>query len=345
LNTPGSSPGLLISTLGERGLIARIRERLPAPPPHLVIGVGDDAAVAVPDRGTLQILTTDVLVEGIHFDWRFSTPADVGQKALAVNLSDVAAMGGTPRLALLSLVLPERCTLQQFDGLIDGVLDMAGASGVALAGGNISRSPGPLIVDVTIAGSVRPRKLLTRGGGRPGDALYLTGTIGGAAAGLGWLRAHEAEPGGARADGAIMECVARYRKPEPRTRVGSLLGRTRTATACIDLSDGLADGVRQLAEASGTGARIEAALLPIQAGARAWYLGLGQDPVLASVAGGEDYELLFAVCPRRRSRLRAVSRLSRGVPLTQIGELTADLSITLVRDRQAVEMPPGFAHF
>jgi len=149
LNTPGSTTAnRLVSEIGERGLIERIRQRLPAPPPELLVGPGDDAAVVQPERGALQILTTDAVVEGVHFDLRFSTPADVGYKALAVNVSDVAAMGGTPRLALLSLMLPDAFTVENVDHLLDGFLELGMASRLTLAGGNITRSPGPLILYV-----------------------------------------------------------------------------------------------------------------------------------------------------------------------------------------------------
>jgi len=181
LISPGSPSGPdspLVSDVGERGLIDRIRRRLPPPPSDVIVGIGDDAAVAVPERGALQVFTTDALVEGIHFDRRFSSIADIGYKALAVNVSDVAAMGGVTRLALLSLVLPEQTTVVDVDRLLDGLLEMAGSARVALVGGNITRSPGPLMIDVTAIGSVRRRKILTRGGGRAGDVLYLTGTIG-----------------------------------------------------------------------------------------------------------------------------------------------------------------------
>lgn len=128
-------------TPGERALIEHIRRRLPAAPPALAIGPGDDAAVIVPERGAFQVLTTDALVEGIHFDRRFSSLADVGHKALAVNVSDVAAMGGRPEFALLSLILPDGFTFADLDGLLDGILEMAAAAGTVVAGGNISRSP------------------------------------------------------------------------------------------------------------------------------------------------------------------------------------------------------------
>jgi thiamine-monophosphate kinase len=349
LSSPVSDGSRLVSETGERALIERIRQRLPPAPASLVIGIGDDAAVAAVDRGALQVLTTDALVEGVHFDRRFSTAADIGYKALAVNVSDIASMGGASRLALLSLMLPADTTLDTIDGLLGGLLEMAEAAGVTLAGGNITRSPGPLVVDVTLAGSVKPRKILRRNGGRPGDAVYVTGRIGAGAAGLGWLRSAallaKDAPCGTPADAAIAECVARHRRPEPRARIGSLLGRNRAASACMDLSDGLADAVTQVAEASGTGATIDAAALPVHTGAQAWFTSAGADPMLASLAGGDDYELLFTVPKRRRGRLRAVIREGRGVPVTRIGELTVDGQIVLVRNGIPEPLPQGFRHF
>jgi thiamine-monophosphate kinase len=252
-------------------------------------------------------------------------------------------MGARPEFALLSFILPDTLMADDVDALVGGLLEMASSARIAIAGGNISRSPGPLVVDVTAIGSVRPRRILTRGGARPGDALYLTGSIGGAAAGLGWLRT--AGQGEAAADGSMASCVARHRRPEPRVRVGQLLGRNRAASACMDLSDGLADAVRQISAASGTGATIDAAVLPIDPAAMAWFRSAGLDPVAAAIAGGDDYELLIAVPRRARGRLRHVQQLARGVPLTRIGELTTESGCRLARAGSVEELPPGFSHF
>ncbi len=332
-------------TPGERELLDRIRSRLPPPPSSVVVGIGDDAAVARPERGSLQAFTTDALVEGVHFERCFSSLADIGFKAIAVNVSDLAAMGASPSLALLSLMLPEGVAAGEIDELLDGVIEMAGQTRIAVAGGNITRSPGPLIVDVALVGHVRPRRILTRGGGRPGDALYVTGTIGAAAAGLDWLREQvRLKPDGA--DGDMAECIRRHRRPEPRLRAGTLLGRTRTASACIDLSDGLADGVIQIAESSGTGARVNAEALPVHSGARAWFAARGRDPVDDAIRGGDDYELLFAVPAKSAGgRLRAVVRAARGVTFTRIGDLTKDPAVVLVRDGRDNQLPRGFVHF
>lgn len=334
-----------MSSLGsERDLIEHIRRRLPAAPSSVIVAAGDDAAVVVPERGALQVLTTDSVVEGIHFDRRFSSFADVGYRAIAVNVSDVAAMGGTPALALLSLLLPDSTTLADIDALLDGILEMSAVSGVSVAGGNVARSPGPFVVDVTVTGHVRPRRILTRGGGRPGDALYVTGSIGAATAGLEWLKEHR---GSASLDAALgmAECVSRHRRPDPRLRIGALLGRNRAATACMDLSDGLADAVHQIAGASGTGASIDAASLPVHASAAEWFRSKGNDPVSSALKGGDDYELLFAVARKAGGRLRGVQRAARGVPITRIGALTAEPEVVMVRNGRPEPIPAGFSHF
>jgi thiamine-monophosphate kinase len=343
LSTPGSQGSPTVGELGERALIDRIRARLGPPSSLVPIGIGDDAAMLVPDRGALQVLTTDALVEGVHFDRRFSTLNDVGYKALAVNLSDVAAMGAAPRAALLSLILPASLAATDFDALLDGFVEMAAGARVVLAGGNISRSPGPIVVDVSLVGSVKPRKVLMRSGGRAGDALYVTGSPGAAAVGLAWLQSRPSAEDPVDAD--LRACVARYRRPVPRTRIGALLGRTRAARACMDLSDGLADAVRQIAEASGTGAIIDGAKLPLAAGTRAWFEARGVDAVHGALAGGDDYELLFAVRPKTGGRLRMVMREAQGVPITRIGELTGGPDMVVERDGRREPLPAGFTHF
>jgi thiamine-monophosphate kinase len=337
------------ATTGERAIVDHIRKRLPPPPPSLIVPVGDDAAVMTPERGEMQVLTTDAVVEGVHFERRFSSLADIGYKAIAVNVSDVAAMGGTPSLVLLSLMLPGGISLHDIDGLLDGVLEMAAEARVAVAGGNVTRSPAALIIDVTAIGHVRPRRILTRSGGGPGDSLYVTGTIGGAAAGLAWLR--ENAPESARsaaanpADPALQAAVRRHRRPEPRLRVGAVLGRARIASACMDLSDGLADAVRQIAEASGTGAVVDADLLPIDPAARTWFATRGGDPITSALAGGDDYELLFTLPKKTSRRIRSAQSAARGVPLTRIGELTADPALVVVRGGHPGPLPHGFSHF
>jgi thiamine-monophosphate kinase len=285
------------------------------------------------------VATTDALVEGVHFDRAFTPPWAIGHRALAVNLSDLAAMGASPRSALLSLVLPPGLRLADFDAMVDGFMGLAAAAGVALIGGNITRSPGPLIVDVTAMGTVRRRRVLARSGARPGDEVWVSGDIGSAAAGMQSLRA------GSPDGDAMSACEAAFLEPQPRLRLGTLLGRNRAATSCVDLSDGLADGLHQLAGASGVGVEVDGAAVPVSAGARAWFDARGLDPVTAALAGGDDYELLFTVRPRARSRFETVRRQSRGLRLTKIGTVRREAGVIVTRGGVAGPAPSGYVHF
>jgi thiamine-monophosphate kinase len=318
-----------VSDLGEHALISRITQRL-AKPSWVVVGPGDDAAVIEPERGALDVLTTDAIVEGVHFEAGFVPPDAIGHRALAVNLSDLAAMGARPRAALLSLVLPRDLEVATLDGILDGLIALADRHQVALVGGNITRSPGPLMIDVTAIGSVKPRRTLTRAGARPGDEVFVTGTIGGAAAGLKSL----IEGAGVGAGLTTRPYTAdeeKYLRPEPRVRMGMLLGRNRAASACIDLSDGLADGLRQIAAASGAGITVDEGTIPTAGGPVEFH--------------SDDYELLFTVRPSWKGRLRAVKRQAGDLPITRIGIVTKDGGVVLRTPSGERELPAGFEHF
>jgi thiamine-monophosphate kinase len=195
---------------------------------------------------------------------------------------------------------------------------------------------------VTSLGSAHPRRILTRAGGRPGDELFVTGTIGAATAGLGALR--QAGAAGARDVAGLADCLARYETPVPLLRCGRRVAGQRAASACMDLSDGLADAVRQLAQASGTGACIDAALLPVHPGARRWFEAGGLDPIAAALSGGEDYELLFAVPRRRRRGFFAAIARSGGISATRIGELTTPPALVLRQSDHNLVLPAGYSH-
>ena len=333
-----------VSDIGEHALISRITARF-AMPPWVLVGPGDDAAVIQPERGALDVLTTDALVEGVHFDRRFVPPDAIGHRALAVNLSDLAAMGAAPRAALLSFVLPDDLEVDVVDGIVDGLIALALRHRVALVGGNITRSPrlgseqvpGPLMIDVTAIGSVKTRRVLTRSGARAGDEVFVTGTIGGAATGLRSLQRLAGGPEGpplrpnVEADLQVGLNEQRYLRPEPRVRAGVLLGRNRAATACIDLSDGLADGLRQLGAASGVGITVDEALIPMVDGVPEFH--------------SDDYELLFTVRPSSRGRLRAVKRQAGDLPITRIGIVTRDTRVILRTGAGDRDLPAGYDHF
>ena len=296
-----------------------------------------------PARGALDVVTTDTLVEGVHFDRSFVSAADVGHKTLAINLSDLAAMGAAPRVAVLALVLPDAVSVLDLDAVIEGLLTLAARHGIALVGGNVTRTHGPLVLGLTAVGAVRRRRVVTRDGGRPGDELWVTGSVGAAAAGLDALR--RGRPADPASDPDLDDCVHRYRRPEPRVRIGALLGRNRVARAGVDLSDGLADGLRQLTRASGVGAVVDSAAIPVHPGARRWFVRSGDDPVEAALRGGDDYELLIAVPRRNRRGLRTLARLFRGVPITRIGGLTKPPDLVLRTPDGDRALPPGYEHF
>lgn len=326
-----------VSDCTEAELIAVIQAHLRPAPSWIAVGIGDDAAVVEPERNRLEVLTVDALVDGVHFDRRF-VPADaIGHRSLAVNLSDIAAMGAEPRLALLSLALPSDWPLEEFERFAGGFGRLATVHGVHLVGGNLTRTPGPLVIDVTVVGSVKRRAVLARRGARTGDAVFVSGAIGSAAAGLDQLRQ-------LGADAPVNACLERYLRPEPRVRLGTLLGRNRVASACMDLSDGLADGAHRLAAAGGVGMAIDASLVPIEPVARAWSERCGRDPVIDAVTGGDDYELMFTCRPRVGGRFRTVARQC-GLTLTKVGVCTADGLVTLDRDGRSEAMPRGYGHF
>ena len=193
------------------------------------------------------------------------------------------------------------------------------------------------MVDVTAIGSVRPRRLLTRAGARPGDGVYVTGTIGDACVGLQSLQTARGP--------APHACQERYLRPQPRVRAGMLLGRNRAASACMDMSDGLADAVRKVAEASQVGIALDASALPIADEVRRWHDGQGRNVIDAAIGGGDDYELLFTVRPAHRGRLRDVRQRLGGLPVTQIGVVTKERRLSIRAEAGQRPLPEGFDHF
>jgi len=343
-STPGHSlprRSRSVAEAGEHALIERVRQRLGPSPDWLLVDVGDDAAVYEPVRGLVEVITTDAIVDGVHFDRRFVPARAIGHRALAVNLSDLAAMGATPRLATLSLMLPPDLPLADFDEMIDGLLALATESRTRIVGGNITSTSGPLAVDVTLIGAVHRRRVLTRGGARPGDDVFVSGVLGDGRIGLDLLRSGQSE-----APDIGHSCVARYLQPEARVRLGQALGRRQAATAAVDLSDGLADGVARLADASGLGFELQAQALPIHPDTVAAAVGLGHDPVREALAGGDDYELLFTVSPKRRGALCGVQRQIGDLRLTRIGTVTKAPGLTVVHaDGRREPITGGYEHF
>jgi thiamine-monophosphate kinase len=317
--------------MGEFELLARVRERLPQPGPRLRLGSGDDAAVTVPGGATAT--SVDALVDGVHFRREWSSLAQIGGKALAVALSDLAAMGAEPGEAYVVLGVPADLDESGCLELLDGIIEVATETGTTLAGGDVTRAPA-LTLAVTVVGHAGgPEDFLTRGGARPGDALAVTGELGGAAAGL-LLLEHEPQedvpvvdrPYGWSTTGTSL--VARQFEPRPRLKAGGALAAAG-ATAAIDLSDGLAGDAAHLAAASGVGLRIDAAELPLAAGVDEVATAAGREPLELAASGGEDYELLAAVPSERlAAAAEAVARQGE-TGLTQIGEVVVGQGVEI----------------
>ncbi len=335
------TPEATIASAGEHALIRHIRARLSPAPEWLVVDVGDDAAVYEPQRNALEVITTDAIVDGVHFDQRFTPASAIGHRALAVNLSDLAAMGADARLATVSMALPQTLRLQDFEQIVDGLLALAERTHTRIVGGNITATPGPLVIDVTAIGTVGRRRVLTRAGARPGHYVFVSGNLGDARAGLAQIRE---DPAGTASQPS--DLVARYLQPEPRLRLGQQLGRNQAATSAIDLSDGLADGLHQLATASGVGFEIDADAIPIRDDAREYWRSANRDAVQEAVSGGDDYELLFTVHPRRLGRLRTVRRLIGGLELVRIGVVTRTPGVDIIHgDGRRQPVGAGYEHF
>ncbi len=273
---------------GEFGLIAGLAEIFGAAPWGVVLGIGDDCA-ALDQQGPDYLLwTMDTLLEGVHFDLGYTSLRQLGRKSLAVNLSDIAAMGGVPQYALLSLGWPPHRDLEQALEVGRGLGEMAGAYGVAVIGGDTVASPGGVAITVAVLGRVPKGEMLTRAGAGTGDGIYVTGPLGEAAAGLEALRRGLALPEAVRAP------LARaHLDPTPQVAAGRLLAAKGLATALIDLSDGVASDLGHICRQSRVGARLEAQAVPLTPGVLAVAAALKQDPLSLALAGGEDYQLLF----------------------------------------------------
>jgi thiamine-monophosphate kinase len=329
-------------TPGEFEIIARYFTR-PSAARGVELGIGDDAAILVPD-GPLAI-ACDMLVAGTHFPEALPGRA-IGHRALAVNLSDLAAMGARPRWATLALSLPvvEPDWLEDFAA---GLFALADRYGVALVGGDTTR--GPLTMTVTVLGDAAARPLL-RSGGRPGDRIFVSGTLGDAAAALEPLGRRE-PPGRADAGGGESPCgaraaaeavlIERFSWPEPRVALG--LALTGLARAAIDISDGLVADLGHICTQSGCGALVDLARLPVSTELAS--LHASQDAEEFALYGGDDYELCFAVSPDAVDRV--VERAAEcGTPVTGIGELTAEPGIRGLRDGESAALDArGFVHF
>ncbi len=329
------NPETPIRELGERGLLKHLRARIPGGP-GVVVGIGDDAAAIETSRETL--VTTDCLVEGVHFLREWAPARLVGRKALTVNLSDIAAMAGTPRHAVVSLCLPPELPLSWVDGLYDGLLERSAETGVTIVGGNLAVSLAQVVVDVTLLGQAD--KLLLRSGARPGDLVVVTGSLGASAAGLRLLMqgARLDEDGALHKTGvwtessarAVTHCLRAHLDPNPPLAFARALAEQDIVHAAMDISDGLSGDLRTLCDESDVSAWVDSAALPIDAAAASLERARGGDAAALALHGGEDYQLLLAVPRDRLDALRDVAVIW-DIPTAVLGEFAPGPSALLLK--------------
>lgn len=325
----------------ERELIARLAELFGTPPPEVAVGISDDCAAIDLGGEDYLLVTADALVEGVHFDLAYTPLFQLGWKSLAVNLSDIAAMGGEPRYALLTLGWPPARELAGALELGAGLAACAREYGVEVIGGDTVASPGGLSLSLTVTGKVPKSQLLLRRGARVGDLVYVTGPLGEAAAGLLLLSRGLSLP-----PSLSEPLIQAHLTPHPQLTAGRLLAREGLATALIDLSDGVATDLMHLCTRSGVGARLRAAELPISPGVRRVAALTGKEPWELALTGGEDYHLLFTCPPDRAPELPALFSRAGLSPPWRLGEIVPGSDVVVIIDKKEKLLSwGGFEHF
>ncbi len=331
-----------IASLGEAGVIALFAKGAEGVGlQDVIVGNGDDAAAWVTAPGVASMATTDTLVEGVHFDPRFTSFKEVGRKWMAVNFSDIAAMGARPRYVLLSLSLSPDTAVVDLEDLAWGVHNRCEAHGIVVLGGNVCRTTGPMVLCATALGAAKKADIVSRRGSVPQDGVYVTGTLGDAYGGYRLTQPGVRVP----PDAAKVRLLRALHDPEPRIEAGVALSASGAVHAMCDVSDGLGQDLRNLLAPFGLGARLDAASIPLSPVLRTFAEMNGVDPLEAAFCGGEDYELLFTAPMDAEPRLRDAARAA-GVPVTRMGVVQAELRFEVDSPEGGLrEIPTGFTHF
>jgi thiamine-monophosphate kinase len=338
---------MLLGEIGELGLIERFGARLAggSVKPCVIRGIGDDCAVVRVGEGLVQVVTTDALVEGVHFLRATTSPHDLGHKSLAVSLSDVAAMGAKPTSALVSIAAPEWCTVEYLDSFYNGMLALADRFGVSLVGGDTCASLSDLVINVVQMGTGPEHRICYRSGAAGGDAFLVAGAIGESGAGLellsGKLRGTDALAG------SIGDHLRRrHLAPTPLVDEGQWLSASGDVTAMIDVSDGLGSDAKHICAQSGVGVVIEAALLPITDELRGFLSAAELPAERFLLEAGEDYALAFTAAATRVDSLVTAFRERFDTPIAVVGQVTDNAEVLLGRsDGSSVPLPGGHEHF
>lgn len=327
-----------VSSLGEFGLIRNIQELFPRTSPGSIVGIGDDSAVLRCSRSAALLATTDMLLENVHFDLSYTDFFSLGWKSAAVNLSDIAAMGGTARFLLTALGIPSYVTAEQIRQFYRGVRELCKMYGTALVGGDTCGSRDGFVVCITALGETIKARAIVRSGASPGDRIYVTGSLGDSAAGMEILKRRA---GGNSA--GERRLIQKHLRPVPRLDVGRALARAGIASAMIDVSDGLSSDLGHICEESRVGAEVIADTVPVSDSILKLRGRLDKAPLDYALGGGEDYELLFTVPAPRIPKLRS---LTLDVPITEIGLVIATRRCYLKSDgKRKLLRPLGYDHF
>ncbi|MBI1910569.1 MAG: thiamine-phosphate kinase [Deltaproteobacteria bacterium] len=309
---------MFLKKLGEEEIIRSLAERFSRKHPRLIKGIGDDTSVTFQRGDKVQLATTDILIEDTHFRLSYTPPYFLGRKSLNISVSDIAAMGGAALFFLVSIALPENTTKGFLDELYRGIDDAARECGAILAGGNTARTEGKMMVSTTVLGEAQKDKVVYRSGARPGDIIYVTGTLGDSALGLKALKSHGKD---AIKKGPFKNAVLRHLDPAPRVEAGDQLAKKKLASAMMDISDGLALDLKRLCLESKAAAIIELYKLPTSADFRK-FSGISKNALLnLALSGGEDYELLFTSPEENSKKIASLSKKLK-LPITPIGRIT-----------------------
>lgn len=329
------------SDIGEFGLIGRLEQFTKTNDPRIIKGIGDDAAVLAFSEKEYQLITTDILIEDVHFKCDWISPFDLGWKSMAVNVSDIAAMGGHPTFAVISLAVPEGIEVEYIEDIYRGMAECCSRYHLSIVGGDTSGSKSGIVINVALQGSVLKNEVKYRSGARAGDFIYVSGYLGDSAAGLACLMAGLKDS----ADSAIRYDINCHNKPTPRVELAQVLVKNFNITAMIDISDGLSSDLNHICVESGTGALVTQKMLPVSSEILKVAEILNIDVWKWVLSGGEDYELLFTSPDGDLPLDIAGIRVARIGEILEGNKVYIEIPLEAQKNRR-VELPPrGYVHF
>lgn len=333
---------MLLKEIGEFGFIKKISRGCLIRPQNILKSIGDDAAAFFMNPGDVTLVTTDLLIDRVHFLRHRTTGFNLGYKSLSVNLSDIAAMGGIAREAFVSIAIPADCEIDYLDMVYRGMKTLASEFGVNILGGDTTSSKADLVINITVIGSVSEKEMLCRNGAQHGDTIFLTGFLGDSQAGLHLLSENIPET-----SEGLKELINAHILPKPFLREGQFLARQRCVHAAIDISDGLGSDLRHIIEQSNVGARIYHEKIPVSKNLAKFCTHFRLDPFNYAFSGGEDYVLLCTVPSDKANRIATDYRKRFNQPLYSIGEITDSGKIELVQANGQIREaePSGWDHF